>query len=37
MLLHVKEWGPYFTSEFSVLSIMAGWIAEMVFMLRAFQ
>jgi len=29
----IKIWGVHFTSIFSVVSIMAGWIAEMLFML----
>ena len=29
----IKIWGARFTSIFSVYSVMAGWIAEMLFML----
>ena len=29
----IKIWGTRFTSIFSVFSVMAGWIAEMLFML----
>jgi len=29
----IKIWGGRFTSIFSVFSVMAGWIAEMLFML----
>jgi len=29
----IEIWGACFTSIFSVFSIMAGWIAEMLFML----
>ena len=33
LLLCIEIWGVRFTSIFSVFSIMAGWIAEMLFML----
>ena len=29
----IEIWGARFTSIFSVFSVMAGWIAEMLFML----
>ena len=29
----IKILGKHFTSEFSVFSVMAGWIAEMPFMI----
>ena len=29
----IEIWGAHFTSIFSVFSIMAGWIAEILFML----
>ena len=29
----IEIWGARFTSTFSVFSIMAGWIAEMLFIL----
>jgi len=32
-LLRIKIWGPVFTSESFIFSVMAGWIAEMLFML----
>jgi len=32
-LSHIEIWGERFTSIFSVFSVMAGWIAEMLFML----
>jgi len=31
-LSRIKIWGMRFTSIFSVFSVMAGWIAEMLFM-----
>jgi len=31
-LSRIEIWGVYFTSIFPVFSIMAGWIAEMLFM-----
>jgi len=31
-LLRIEIWGVCFTSVFSVFSVMAGWIAEMLFM-----
>jgi len=27
----INPWGTHFTSIFSVFSVMAGWIAEMLF------
>jgi len=32
-LLNIQIWDARFTDEFSMLFIMAGWIAEMLFML----
>ena len=32
-LLCIEIWGARFTSIFSVFSVMAGWIAETIFML----
>ena len=32
-LSQIEIWGMHFTSEFFVLSVMAGWIAEILFML----
>ena len=32
-LLRIEIWGARFTSIFSIFSIMAGWIAEILFML----
>ena len=32
-LSRIEIWGARFTSIFSVFSVMAGWIAEMLFML----
>jgi len=32
-LSHFEIWGAHFTSIFSVFSVMAGWIAEMLFIL----
>ena len=32
-LSHIEIWGACFTSICSVFSVMAGWIAEMLFML----
>ena len=32
-LSRIEIWGSSFTSIFSVFSVMAGWIAEMLFML----
>ena len=32
-LSRIEIWGTRFTSIFSVFSVMAGWIAEMPFML----
>ena len=32
-LLRIEIWGAHFTSVFSVFSVMAGWIAQMLFML----
>ena len=32
-LSHIEIWGARFMSIFSVFSVMAGWIAEMIFML----
>jgi len=32
-LSRIEIWGAHFTSIFSVFSVMAGWIAEMLFML----
>jgi len=32
-LSHIGIWGTRFTSVFFIFSIMAGWIAEMLFML----
>jgi len=32
-LSRIKIWGAGFTSIFSVFSVMAGWIAEILFML----
>ena len=32
-LSRIKIWSVRFTSIFSIFSIMAGWIAEMLFML----
>jgi len=32
-LSRIEMWGARFTSIFSVVSVMAGWIAEMLFML----
>jgi len=29
----IEIWGALFTSVFSVFSVIAGWIAEMLFML----
>ena len=29
----INSWGERFTSTFSIFSVMAGWIAEMLFML----
>ena len=29
----INLWGPHFTSVFSIFSVMAGWIAEILFML----
>jgi len=29
----INPWGAHFTSIFSVFSVMAGWIAEMLFIL----
>jgi len=31
--LRIEMWGAHFTSIFSVFSVMAGWIEEMLFML----
>ena len=31
--LHIKMWGAHFTNEFSIFSVITGWIAEMLFML----
>ena len=33
MVLGIKIWGVHFMSIFSVFSAMAGWIAEMLYML----
>jgi len=33
LLSHIEILGAHFTSIFSIISIMAGWIAEMLFML----
>ena len=33
LLSHIEIWGVRFTSIFSVFSVMAGWIAEVLFML----
>jgi len=32
MALSIEIWGTHFTSKFSVFSVMARWIAEMLFM-----
>jgi len=32
-LSRIDIWGTHFTSIFSVFSVMAGWIVEMLFML----
>jgi len=29
----INPWGAHFMSMFSIFSVMAGWIAEMLFML----
>jgi len=32
-LSRIEIWGEHFTSIFSMFSVLAGWIAEMLFML----